>query len=193
MVSAAPPAEGAAAADMAVDAARRKRAAEVPLEEVPEALERGDLQPDQPADMEDLAQAPAVEYGPMRRPQEGVDVVWNASRGRYQHALSLDAASLEVVEDKGLTAAKAKLYGLVREQVEDHWVSMDIPITLEEVKGIALKALQIGAVDLAELYSLHRYSARAAEFQLRPGFAVGLEELMEESSARVSDRPTSRT
>ncbi|CAK0864353.1 unnamed protein product, partial [Prorocentrum cordatum] len=88
-----------------------------------------------------------------------------------------------------LTRAKAELLPLVREQVSGHWASVGVDIADEEVDSIALSALQLGAVDVAEVYSPHRFSARAAEFQLRPGFAADLEELKEDGAPWDLRRP----
>ncbi|CAK0809617.1 unnamed protein product, partial [Prorocentrum cordatum] len=88
-----------------------------------------------------------------------------------------------------LTRAKAELLPLVREQVSGHWASAGVDIADEEVDSIALSALQLGAVDVAEVYSPHRFSARAAEFQLRPGFAADLEELKEDGAPWDLRRP----
>ncbi|CAK0813925.1 unnamed protein product [Prorocentrum cordatum] len=169
---------------------RLKRLAEVAPDDVPEALERGDPQPADvpvPVDMEDLAAQPAPAEGPQL--PAGVAVVWNASEGRHMRVLALDVASIELVELGVLTRAKAELLPLVREQVSGHWASVGVDIADEEVDSIALSALQLGAVDVAEVHSPHRFSARAAEFQLRPGFAADLEELKEDGAPWDLRRP----
>ncbi|CAK0880049.1 unnamed protein product, partial [Prorocentrum cordatum] len=183
-------AEAAADVDMTAARSRLKRLAEVAPDDVPEALERGDPQPADvpvPVDMEDLAAQPAPAEGPQL--PAGVAVVWNASEGRHMRVLALDMASIELVELGVLTRAKAELLPLVREQVSGHWASAGVDIADEEVDSIALSALQLGAVDVAEVYSPHRFSARAAEFQLRPGFAADLEELKEDGTPWDLRRP----
>ncbi|CAK0882435.1 unnamed protein product [Prorocentrum cordatum] len=183
-------AEAAADVDMTAARSRLKRSAEVAPDDVPEALERGDPQPADvpvPVDMEDLAAQPAPAEGPQL--PAGVAVVWNASEGRHMRVLALDVASIELVELGVLTRAKAELLPLVREQVSGHWASAGVDIADEEVDSIALSALQLGAVDVAEVYSPHRFSARAAEFQLRPGFAADLEELKEDGAPWDLRRP----
>ncbi|CAK0899207.1 unnamed protein product [Prorocentrum cordatum] len=183
-------AEAAADVDMTAARSRLKRLAEVAPDDVPEALERGDPQPADvpvPVDMEDLAAQPAPAEGPQL--PAGVAVVWNASEGRHMRVLALDMASIELVELGVLTRAKAELLPLVREQVSGHWASAGVDIADEEVDSIALSALQLGAVDVAEVYSPHRFSARAAEFQLRPGFAADLEELKEDGAPWDLRRP----
>ncbi|CAK0826208.1 unnamed protein product, partial [Prorocentrum cordatum] len=183
-------AEAAADVDMTAARSRLKRSAEVAPDDVPEALERGDPQPADvpvPVDMEDLAAQPAPAEGPQL--PAGVAVVWNASEGRHMRVLALDVASIELVELGVLTRAKAELLPLVREQVSGHWASAGVDIADEEVDSIALSALQLGAVDVAEVYSPHRFSARAAEFQLRPGFAADLEELKEDGTPWDLRRP----
>ncbi|CAK0839220.1 unnamed protein product, partial [Prorocentrum cordatum] len=176
--------------DMTATRSRLKRLAEVAPDDVPEALERGDPQPADvpvPVDMEDLAAQPAPAEGPQL--PAGVAVVWNASEGRHMRVLALDVASIELVELGVLTRAKAELLPLVREQVSGHWASVGVDIADEEVDSIALSALQLGAVDVAEVHSPHRFSARAAEFQLRPGFAADLEELKEDGTPWDLRRP----
>ncbi|CAK0805504.1 unnamed protein product, partial [Prorocentrum cordatum] len=183
-------AEAAEAVDMTATRSRLKRLAEVAPDDVPEALERGDPQPavvPVPVDMEDLAAQPAPAEGPQL--PAGVAVVWNASEGRHMRVLALDVASIELVELGVLTRAKAELLPLVREQVSGHWAGVGVDIADEEVDSIALSALQLGAVDVAEVYSPHRFSARAAEFQLRPGFAADLEELKEDGAPWDLRRP----
>ncbi|CAK0888487.1 unnamed protein product [Prorocentrum cordatum] len=183
-------AEAAEDVDMTATRSRLKRLAEVAPDDVPEALERGDPQPADvpvPVDMEDLAAQPAPAEGPQL--PAGVAVVWNASEGRHMRVLALDVASIELVELGVLTRAKAELLPLVREQVSGHWASVGVDIADEEVDSIALSALQLGAVDVAEVYSPHRFSARAAEFQLRPGFAADLEELKEDGTPWDLRRP----
>ncbi|CAK0880002.1 unnamed protein product, partial [Prorocentrum cordatum] len=183
-------AEAAEDVDMTATRSRLKRLAEVAPDDVPEALERGDPQPADvpvPVDMEDLAAQPAPAEGPQL--PAGVAVVWNASEGRHMRVLALDVASIELVELGVLTRAKAELLPLVREQVSGHWASVGVDIADEEVDSIALSALQLGAVDVAEVYSPHRFSARAAEFQLRPGFAADLEELKEDGAPWDLRRP----
>ncbi|CAK0863589.1 unnamed protein product [Prorocentrum cordatum] len=175
---------------MTATRSRLKRLAEVAPDDAPEALERGDPQPADvpvPVDMEDLAAQPAPAEGPQL--PAGVAVVWNASEGRHMRVLALDMASIELVELGVLTRAKAELLPLVREQVSGHWASAGVDIADEEVDSIALSALQLGAVDVAEVYSPHRFSARAAEFQLRPGFAADLEELKEDGTPWDLRRP----
>ncbi|CAK0850901.1 unnamed protein product [Prorocentrum cordatum] len=183
-------AEAAEDVDMTATRSRLKRLAEVAPDDVPEALERGDPQPADvpvPVDMEDLAAQPAPAEGPQL--PAGVAVVWNASEGRHMRVLALDVASIELVELGVLTRAKAELLPLVREQVSGHWASVGVDIADEEVDSIALSALQLGAVDVAEVHSPHRFSARAAEFQLRPGFAADLEELKEDGAPWDLRRP----
>ncbi|CAK0798213.1 unnamed protein product, partial [Prorocentrum cordatum] len=183
-------AEAAADVDMTAARSRLKRSAEVAPDDVPEALERGDPQPADvpvPVDMEDLAAQPAPAEGPQL--PAGVAVVWNASEGRHMRVLALDVASIELVELGVLTRAKAELLPLVREQVSGQWASAGVDIADEEVDSIALSALQLGAVDVAEVYSPHRFSARAADFQLRPGFAADLEELKEDGAPWDLRRP----
>ncbi|CAK0857259.1 unnamed protein product [Prorocentrum cordatum] len=183
-------AEAAADVDMTAARSRLKRLAEVAPDDVPEALERGDPQPADvpvPVDMEDLAAQPAPAEGPQL--PDGVAVVWNASEGRHMRVFNLDVASIELVELGVLTRAKAELLPLVREQVSGHWASAGVDIADEEVDSIALSALQLGAVDVAEVHSPHRFSARAAEFQLRPGFAADLEELKEDGTPWDLRRP----
>ena len=166
---------------MTVDVPRRKRAAETRLDDMQEAQQRGDPQAADvpvPVDMEDLAAAPQNPVqGPHPEPPAGTAVMWSAEQGKYIKVLSLDVAALELVELGELTAEKAELLRQVRDQVSSHWASAGMDITGEEMESISVKALQLGAVDVAEVYSPHRFSARAAEFQLRPGFAADLEEL----------------
>ncbi|CAK0893091.1 unnamed protein product, partial [Prorocentrum cordatum] len=152
-------AEAAADVDMTAARSRLKRLAEVAPDDVPEALERGD------------------------HSRQTCRYRW------HMRVLALDVASIELVELGALTRAKAELLPLVREQVSGHWASAGVDIADEEVDSIALSALQLGAVDVAEVYSPHRFSARAAEFQLRPGFAADLEELKEDGTPWDLRRP----
>ena len=175
---------------MTVDVPRRKRAAETRPDDMQEAQQRGDPQAADvpvPVDMEDLAEAPHNPVqGPHPEPPAGITVTWSAEQGKYIKVLSLDVAALELVELGELTAEKAELLRQVRDQVSGHWASAGMDITGEEVESISLKALQLGAVDVAEVYSPHRFSARAAEFQLRPGFAADLD-----CFSRRAERPGS--
>ena len=165
---------------------RPKRAAEVPLEDMPENAERGDAAADAPGpvDMEDLVAAaePPKASGAAAAVQSPT-VYWSPTLGRYATALALDVAALELVENGEISESKAGLYQLVAEQVSSHWTNMGCDIKDYEVADIATRALQLGAVDLAEVYSPHRFSARASEFQLRPGFVTDLEELMHDGQS----------
>ena len=88
----------------------------------------------------------------------------------------VDASSLEAVESGALTAWKAELLGIVKQQVRGAFRTSGVDVSEGEVNKIALMSVEVGAVDIAEIYSPHRVTARAAEFGLRPGFAVDLQE-----------------
>jgi len=86
--------------------------------------------------------------------------------------------ALEVIEEGRLSEEKAELLDHVRFQVANQFRRHNLDdVSLKEVDNIATLAVEIAAVDIAEVYSPHRFTARASEFQLRPGFAADLEEL----------------
>ncbi len=91
-------------------------------------------------------------------------------------AMQLDTGSLEMDEDGVLSTSKAEMMSLVKSQIERQCRQYEMDVTADEVECIAATALEIGSVDVAEIYSPHRFSARAEEFQLRPGFAADLVE-----------------
>ena len=88
-----------------------------------------------------------------------------------------DIGSMEVVESGEMTALKAELMSLIRTQVSNQYRKHELDVDKATLESIASLSLELGAVDVAEVYSPHRFSARAHEFQLRPGFAADLEEL----------------
>ena len=89
-------------------------------------------------------------------------------------AAYFDAGSREEVEAGALTEHKAEILDLVKAQVFSHFRHCGSDISERDAHNIALMSVEIGAVDVAEIYSPHRVTARAAEFGLRPGFAVDL-------------------
>jgi len=91
---------------------------------------------------------------------------------------SLSMASLEAIAEGIMSGYKAELLDDVKFQLANQFRMHGMDDTrLKDVESIASMAVEIGAVDVAEVCSPHRFSARAHEFQLRPGFAADLDEL----------------
>ena len=90
--------------------------------------------------------------------------------------MQLVTGSLEMVEDGVLSASKAEMMSSVKSRIERQHRRYEMDVTADEVDCIAATALEVGSVDVAEIYSPRRFSARAEEFQLRPGFAAALVE-----------------
>ena len=87
-----------------------------------------------------------------------------------------DIGSLELITSGTLTAHKAEMMGLVKHQIRNQFRTNEVDIGEAEVCNIARMSIEIGAVDLSEVYSPHRVTSRASEFGFRPGFAVDLRE-----------------
>ncbi len=99
--------------------------------------------------------------------------------------------SLEAVASGVISGYKAELLDEVRFQVASQFRRWEMEETsLTDVDAIASLAVEMGAVDIAEVYSPHRFSARAEEFQLRPGFAADLEELKPDGAPWDLSRPS---
>ena len=81
-----------------------------------------------------------------------------------------------MVEDGVLSASKAEIMALVKSQIEKQYRRYKLDVTADEVDCIAATALEMGSVDVAEIYSPHRFSARAEEFPLRLGSAADVVE-----------------
>ena len=90
------------------------------------------------------------------------------ARVRHESHAPLDIGALELVKEGEMGAEKARLYGLVKDQVIEHWSNAGIDIEEDEVHSIVTDSLSICAVDVAEIYSPHRFSARVAEFIFGP-------------------------
>ena len=69
-----------------------------------------------------------------------------------------------MVEDGVLSASKAEMMSLIKSPIERQYRRYEMDVTADEVECIAATALEIGSVDVAEIYSPHRFSARAEEF-----------------------------
>ena len=87
-----------------------------------------------------------------------------------------DAGSLGAIQDGTLSTLKAELLSHVRVEVENLFRRCGVDATWKEVGSIALASVELGAVDVSEIYSPHRVTAMAQKFGLRPGFAVDLVE-----------------
>ena len=109
-------------------------------------------------DVEDLVNAP----------MEGVE-------GTQSSVACLDIDSLEVVSESDISLEKGELYGAVNSFVRDSFAAKEVDVTKDEVRAIALLCLELGSVDLAEVYSPGRFAEAASRHGLRPGFAVDLQ------------------
>ena len=126
-----------------------KRAAESPP---------NDPRLDTPADLEDLVEPPDAAMQPEAQLGPGES---SSSASGAQLPLS----ALELVGAEELAASKARLLALVEGQVERHYRAEGYDdISSAEVLELAALGLQLGAVDLAEVYSPERFTARCSEF-----------------------------
>ena len=153
-----------AASSSAAAALRSKRPADEDIEEVSRVQEdeRAKLASTSAGhvyvDVEDLVNAP----------MEGVE-------GTQSSVACLDIDSLEVVSESDISLEKGELYGAVNSFVRDSFAAKEVDVTKEEVRAIALLCLELGSVDLAEVYSPGRFAEAASRHGLRPGFAVDLQ------------------
>ena len=69
---------------------------------------------------------------------------------------------------------KAQLVELASLQVSQCFRSEGVDISEEEIQQIAAMQVELGSVDLIEIFSPSRFTKRAARFGVRPGFAVDL-------------------
>ena len=73
-----------------------------------------------------------------------------------------------------LTKAKRQLKALIKRKILDTYDVRSVEITEEDAEAIALMSCEMAAVDVMEIYSPKRFTEAAAQFKLRPGFAVDL-------------------
>ena len=73
-----------------------------------------------------------------------------------------------------LTKAKRQLKALIKRKILDTYEVRSVDITEEDAEAIALMSCEMAAVDVMEIYSPKRLTEAAAQFKLRPGFAVDL-------------------
>ena len=73
-----------------------------------------------------------------------------------------------------LTKAKRQLKALIKRKILDTYEVRSVDITEEDAEAIALMSCEMAAVDVMEIYSPKRFTEAAAQFKLRPGFAVDL-------------------
>ena len=85
-----------------------------------------------------------------------------------------DVGSLESIDTGSLTSFKAELMSHIRSRVQDVFRVNCVDCDSGSLNSIAQMCVELGSVDVAEIYSPHRVTARASEFGLRPGFAVDL-------------------
>ena len=160
------------ATSLVVSLGSQKRAADDSEESSPGASGSGDPQAPVPSPGAAPAEQPmSVDEGSGQNPvSPGAAAAINAATPMP------DICSLEPVEAGVLTAWKAELLGHVKEQVRSQFRHCGVDASAGEINHIAELGVEIGAVDIAEIYSPARLTARAAEFGLRPGFAVDLSE-----------------
>ena len=73
-----------------------------------------------------------------------------------------------------LTKAKRQLKALIKRKILDTYEVRSVDITEEDAEAIALMSCEMAAVDVMEIYSPKRFTEAAAQFKVRPGFAVDL-------------------
>ena len=73
-----------------------------------------------------------------------------------------------------LTKAKRQPKALIKRKILDTYEVRSVDITEEDAEAIALMSCEMAAVDVMEIYSPKRFTEAAAQFKLRPGFAVDL-------------------
>ena len=92
----------------------------------------------------------------------------------------LDALSSEAdinhLGEARLVDLRRELLASARTALKNQCRRQDVDIDEAEADRIARYAVEIGAVDVAEIYSPFRFSTRAQEFGLKPGFPFNLEE-----------------
>ena len=86
-------------------------------------------------------------------------------------AAQLDIGSLEMVEDGVLSASKAGMMSLVKSQIERQYRRYEMDVTADEVECTAATALEMGSVDIAEIYS-PQVLCEGRGFQRKLGFAA---------------------
>ena len=65
---------------------------------------------------------------------------------------------------------------MVGRKVERAFLAQEVEISAVELEQITKLCVEMGAVDIMEIYSPKRFTAQAGQYGLRPGFAVDLEE-----------------
>ena len=71
---------------------------------------------------------------------------------------------------------KRMLRSMVGRKVERAFLAQEVEISAVELEQITKLCVEMGAVDIMEIYSPKRFTAQAGQYGLRPGFAVDLEE-----------------
>ena len=104
----------------------------------------------------------------VRNPSEGLDAP-------DTDMTILDVGSLEALDEGILGPNKVELYGAMASFIRDSFAAKAVDVSGEEVRDIATLCLELGAVDLAEVYSPGRFGEAAWRHGLRPGFAVDLQ------------------
>jgi len=87
----------------------------------------------------------------------------------------VDIDSLEVIEDGLMDQLKVELYPFIEGAVKDVFAFNRVDVSHEEVKSITKLSLELGTVDVAEIYNPERFTERCNDLGLRPGFAMDLE------------------
>ena len=70
---------------------------------------------------------------------------------------------------------KAELQGVISSFVRDCFAAKQTDVSKDEVKQIASLCIEMGSVDVAEIYSPERFTEMAPRMGLRPGFAIDLQ------------------
>ena len=126
--------------------------------------------PSPPMDVEDLVDEPMGDS----TAQAGASGTEGDRTLRSADTEMPGVCSLEVVEGS-LDPAKAELAGAVSSFVRGCFAAREVDVTSAELRSITTLCIELGSVDVAEIYSPERFTERAANFGLRPGFAVDLQ------------------
>ena len=95
---------------------------------------------------------------------------------RYQlyNAVETDEKDNEM---SSLSLWKAQLIPLVRQRVSDAFRRQQVDLDDGELQSIACLTLEVGSLDVTEIYSPARYCAMAGKFGLSAGVSADLEEV----------------
>ena len=155
------------------------------LEDVPSCIRRKDAKREAEVATEELQRQSRTDLAvsPVRSERAIVDIEdlvdapmdADVSASTPSAAACLDICQLELAEKGTVSGLKAELQGVISSFVRDCFAAKQTDVSKEELQDITALCLELGSVDVAEIYSPERFTEMAPRMGLRPGFAVDLQ------------------